>query len=72
MIYKQLRIDLKSETQERGNHGIKRGIVRKENSTKSKMKYPSHLNANTDIILKRDGSQLHSTNLIENGFRKGT
>lgn len=47
-------------------------IVRKENNIGSKTKYPSNLNASINIILNRVGSQLYSTDLVENGLRKGT
>lgn len=70
MICKQLRINLKLGTQEWGTKVLKERLWK--NNINSKTEYPSNLNANSDIILQRDGSQLYSTNLIDNGFQKET
>lgn len=46
--------------------------MKKENNIESKTKYLSNLNASITIILKREGSQLHSTDIVENDLRKET
>lgn len=52
------------------NRGIKSDCEKRKQYKIKNWKYPSNLNVNSSTILKRDGSQLYHTNIIENEFRE--